>query len=179
MKPLTMEEKSALNFNHELIQMEEIKRLEKSIYNHQNNKSWNETFERWTDRKLFQKSRSRAKSDGLKFTLTLDSLTKMWELQKGKCGIDNLEMVWGEDNIRKVSIDQIIPGKGYTLENTWLICQGFNFAKHDFSLHDFLKCYPYENTSPLFRSVYEELVANKPLSHNNSIISGFMAENGL
>jgi hypothetical protein len=179
MKPLNLEELTSLNFNSELIEKNEAERLEKSEYNHKNNKSWNDTFERWFNRKVFQKARSRARQDKLLFTLTLDGLEKMWEAQNGKCAVDNLPMVWGEDHIRKVSIDQIIPGNGYTLENTWLMCQGYNFMKHDFSLHEFLKLYPHQLTSNLFKSVYNNILANKSLTHNDSIISGFLVDNGL
>jgi hypothetical protein len=94
----------------------------------------------------------------------------MWELQNGKCAISGVDLVWGEkDCIRRASVDQIFPGGGYTLENTWLVCSGLNYMKNKFSLTEILEIYPKAREVELFSRVYEEILSNKTPSHNKSI----------
>ena len=105
-----------------------------------------------------------------KYGLTEEQFNQMFVQQDGKCAISGHDLVWGKNHIRKASVDQIHPQGGYTPENTWLVCYGFNLAKNKFSLTELLEIYPQSIEVPLFKKVYEEVLANKTPTHNNSII---------
>ena len=169
MNPLNLEDMIELDYNTDLIEKEELRREKRSVINHNNHKTWNGTYKRWMYRHLYKSTQSNAKSKGVINTLSGDTLIKMWELQDGKCAISGHDLVWGKTHIRKASVDQIRPQGGYTLENTWLVCYSFNLAKNKFSLTELLEIYPQAIESPLFKKVYEEFLANKPLTHNKSI----------
>jgi hypothetical protein len=172
MKTLNLEELIEFNFNSDLVKQEELRRENISERNRENHKTWGDTRERWIKRHLHRGTQSNAKEKNVVNTLTPVTLGKMWDLQKGKCAISGVELVWGEvDNIRRASVDQIYPSGGYTLENTWLVCSGINFLKNKFSLTDLLDIYPQAIKSPLFNEVYEATLNDKIPTHNKSIIN--------
>lgn len=170
MKSLNIEDMANLGFDSELIIKEETKRQKKSVLNHNNHKTWDDTFERWMQRHLYKSTQSNAKAKGVINTLSASSLISMWELQKGKCAVSGVDLVWGKEHLRKASVDQIYPQGGYTLENTWLVCYGVNLLKNKFSLTELLEIYPQAKKVKLFQQVYEEVLANKIPTHNNSIL---------
>jgi hypothetical protein len=169
MKPLNLEDMSELQFNSELITKEELRREKRSVSNHNNHQTWDDTFERWMQRHLYKSTQSNAKSKGVVNTLSASALIEMWKLQDGKCALSGVDLVWGKDHLRKASVDQIHPQGGYTLENTWLVCYGLNLLKNKFSLTELLEIYPQAKEVALFKRVYEQVITNKPLTHNNSI----------
>ena len=169
MNPLNLEDMSELNFNTDLIKKEELRREKRSVFNHKNHQTWNDSYSRWVQRHLYKSTQSNAKSKGVINTLSASTLIQMWELQDGKCAISGLDLVWGKHHLRKASVDQIRPQGGYTLENTWIVCYGYNLLKNKFSLTELLELYPQAIEVPLFKKVYEEFLANKPLTHNKSI----------
>lgn len=62
----------------------------------------------------------------LPFTITKEDLMILWKSQNGKCAISGLDMTYelGEGRLyTNVSIDQIIPSKGYTADNIQLVCK--------------------------------------------------------
>jgi len=169
MKPLNLEDMSELNFNADLITKEELRRNKRSVLNQKNHQTWDDTFERWMQRHLYKSTQSNAKSKGVVNTLSASALIEMWTLQKGKCAISGLDLVWGKEHLRKASVDQIYPQGGYTLENTWLVCYGINLLKNKYSLTELLELFPQAKEVASFKKVYEQVLTNKPLTHNNSI----------
>ena len=86
-------------------------------------------------------ARNRAKNKGLAFNLTKESLLNMWEEQNGKCAISGIEMThiacFGRI-ATNLSIDKIDPLKGYTKENTQLVCMAVNQMKSDLSMEELI-----------------------------------------
>lgn len=73
----------------------------------------------------------------LPFTITKEDLMVLWKLQDGKCAISGLDMTYelGEGRLyTNVSIDQICPSKGYTIDNIQLVCMAANQLKSDFGM---------------------------------------------
>lgn len=61
----------------------------------------------------------------------------MWIKQGGKCALSGEPMnLYGGEDV--VSVDQIIPGKGYTRDNVQLLRWCVNRAKGAMSIEDFL-----------------------------------------
>jgi len=59
----------------------------------------------------------------------------LFNKQNGKCAISNIDMTVNMRNGRSpfnLSLDQIIPSKGYTLDNIQFICMAVNQLKSDF-----------------------------------------------
>lgn len=156
--------------NAELLKLEEQKREEKSILNKENHQTWYDTSERWINRHLFQNSKKNAKTKNIPHTLTLDSVYKMWENQKGRCAISDIPMTWGKKSITNASIDQIIPSAGYHLDNVWLVCLGMNTLKMEYSLFELVKLYPSSLNNPLFSKVYNDMLKGNTLAHNDSLL---------
>ena len=81
--------------------------------------------------------KSRATAKNLDFDLTLDYLEALWEKQKGKCAVSGIPMTLNIDNGRNpynVSVDQINPSGGYTIDNIQLVCMCVNQLKSDFDM---------------------------------------------
>lgn len=86
-------------------------------------------------------AKSRAIDKSIPFTITKEDLLAMWKSQNGKCAISNIDMTYelGEGRVyTNVSIDQILPSKGYTLDNIQLTCMAVNQLKSDFDMETIL-----------------------------------------
>lgn len=81
-------------------------------------------------RQLFTSRKSQAKLKGIPFNLTFEEFLEM--LSPMKCSVTGKSLEFKEDKHYpwKPSIDQVEPGKGYTPENTRVVCWIFNRAKH-------------------------------------------------
>jgi len=74
-------------------------------------------------------------------------LKELWEKQNGKCPYTGIQMILPESkksfrkcrSIEKASLDRIDSSKGYIKGNVEFVCQGINFAKHDYSKEDVLQ----------------------------------------
>lgn len=78
------------------------------------------------------------KTNGLNFHTTCRDCE---EAQNGKCAISGLDMTYelGEGRIyTNVSIDQIMPSKGYTIDNIQLVCMAVNQLKSDLDMDTIL-----------------------------------------
>lgn len=72
---------------------------------------------------------------------TYDNDVKLGKAQNGKCAISGLDMTYelGEGRIyTNVSIDQIMPSKGYTIDNIQLVCMAVNQLKSDLDMDTIL-----------------------------------------
>lgn len=79
------------------------------------------------------------KTNGLNFHTTC--ILTVWKAQNGKCAISGLDMTYelGEGRIyTNVSIDQIMPSKGYTIDNIQLVCMAVNQLKSDLDMDTIL-----------------------------------------
>lgn len=86
-------------------------------------------------------ARDRASSKNIPFTITKEDLLSIWEKQQGLCAISKIPMTYELDSGRvfsNVSIDQKIPGKGYTVDNVQLVCMAVNQLKSDFEMDTIL-----------------------------------------
>ena len=92
-------------------------------------------------RNLHSQSRSGnstgAKYRGLEWSLTSEDLVKMWEKQNGKCALSGVYLTHHKDGSGRkeynASIDRIAGEKGYTVQNTQLVCYRINLMKHTLS----------------------------------------------
>lgn len=83
-------------------------------------------------------SKTRAKAKQLPHNITHAHLKLLWRQSGGRCAISGepFSLIAGHKN--SPSIDQIIPGKGYTIDNVWLISDWLNKAKNDMPLNTFI-----------------------------------------
>lgn len=84
-------------------------------------------------------TRSEARKKNVPFTLTQTFLEGLWERQNGKCVLTGIEMTQeiGKGARNKASLDQIIPGLGYTEDNVQLLTDWANRAKLDMTIQEF------------------------------------------
>ena len=74
-------------------------------------------------------------------------LKELWEKQNGRCPYTGIQMILPESkknfrkcrSIEKASLDRIDSSKGYIKGNVEFVCQGINFAKHDYSKEEVLQ----------------------------------------
>lgn len=86
-------------------------------------------------------AKSRAMDKSLPFTITKEDLLTIWKSQNGKCAISGLDMTYelGEGRTyTNVSIDQVSPSKGYTVDNIQLVCMAVNQLKSDLDMDTIL-----------------------------------------
>lgn len=88
---------------------------------------------------LFWAAKDRAAKKNLPFEISMDWLVELYESQNGKCALTGISFDLGrnksgENGFRPFSpsLDQKIPGRGYTNENTRLICTSMNLALNRF-----------------------------------------------
>ncbi len=86
-------------------------------------------------------ARKRARDKNLPFDIDSFWMSSMLDAQDDKCAYSGLPFDWetpiGEKRYRLVSIDQRIPGVGYTRDNAVLVCWGVNLMKQDIPLDEF------------------------------------------
>lgn len=86
-------------------------------------------------------AKSRAMDKSLPFTITKEDILTIWKSQNGKCAISGLDMTYelGEGRTyTNVSIDQVSPSKGYTVDNIQLVCMAVNQLKSDLDMDTIL-----------------------------------------
>jgi hypothetical protein len=82
-----------------------------------------------------QRAKIRAQQNSLPFDLPDDWVTEQFLRQKGKCAATGLVMNCQHNypafvkNPFAPSLDQRVAGRGYTRENTDLVCQAYNIGK--------------------------------------------------
>lgn len=63
--------------------------------------------------------------------ITVDELETLYNRQGGQCAVTGITMTHQTDSPQtNISIDQITPGGGYTIDNVRLVCAAVNFMKH-------------------------------------------------
>lgn len=148
-------------------QIEKIEKKRES--NAKNAKTWSGDLDRFLNRHVFQSSRKRAQQAGLRFDLSLQQVVSMWHHQNGICPGTGVEMTYVTDSPLRASLDQIVAGKGYTIDNVWLTTQGFNFMKNKFNLLEVSQLVTNSKT-PLFEKVLNDYINHRPLTHNSDLL---------
>lgn len=82
-------------------------------------------------------TKSSCKKRNVQFDITYQEVFDLYEKQHGLCAISDLEMTHNHlsgqhsKDFHNLSIDRIIPGKGYTKDNIQLVCLMVNMMKLD------------------------------------------------
>jgi hypothetical protein len=71
------------------------------------------------------------------FALTIADIVDCWNDQWGVCAYSGRNMTLEAGKLNTVSIERIDSAKGYTVDNTILVCQAINRMKSDFRFEDF------------------------------------------
>lgn len=105
---------------------------------------------------LFASARDRAKKKGVPFELTRDYLLDLWCEQQGDCALTGITMRFdvGNGDSRfmpfNISLDRIVPSRGYVVGNVRLVCVAANLALNEFGEDVFRQvCEGYMRTHPL------------------------------
>ena len=104
---------------------------------------------------LLESARGRAKDKNLPIDIDLDFLLNLYEQQKGKCKLTDIDFTFetNKEKTRKFlpfnpSLDKIDSSKGYTKENVRLVCTIVNLALNHFGEDTFkIMCQAYINKS--------------------------------
>jgi hypothetical protein len=84
-------------------------------------------------KQLVSSAKYRARKKGIPFSISENWVVSEWDEAGGKCAATGLNMrAFGRPKKRghlSLSLDQIDPSKGYTKNNTRLVCWGFNRLK--------------------------------------------------
>lgn len=93
-------------------------------------------------RKLFAVTKLRAKENGIKFTITIDYLRKVFP-EDYKCPILGFDLVWGSKDkslhqYNSPSIDKLEPEKGYVPGNVVIISHKANTIKSNATYHELI-----------------------------------------
>src|SRR5690606_29496555 len=86
-------------------------------------------------------STKKGKYTGIEFSLTLDELLSKYYNQNGLCAISGIKMTYilgGGRKNKNISIDRIDSTKGYTNDNTQLVCSQVNMMKGDMTTEDLI-----------------------------------------
>ena len=85
-------------------------------------------------RALWHRIKLRATESTIPCTITLQEIIEKLEATNGICpatgDLFNYDLI-GTANPYSPSLDQIVPGLGYTIENTQIVCWWYNAAKGD------------------------------------------------
>lgn len=88
--------------------------------------------------KIFlQNARKSAAKRQQEFLLSVDDVVECWNGQHQICAYSGRQMTLESGKLNTVSIERIDSQKGYTSENTVLVCQAINRMKSDFGFEDF------------------------------------------
>lgn len=74
--------------------------------------------------------------------LTVPALVEKFHTQNGLCAISGVPMTWGRGRgivPTNVSIDRIVPGGPYSIENVQLVCRFINHAKWMFPQEELIR----------------------------------------
>ena len=94
--------------------------------------------------RVIAQARIRSKRKSLPFNIDVDWLKKALLKQENKCFYSGLEFDFsrpeseGKNRFYIPSIDQKIPGLGYSVENSVVVCSVVNMMKNELHLNDFI-----------------------------------------
>lgn len=106
-------------------------------------------------RSMFQNVKCRAKKYNLPFDLDVNYLEDLYKSQEGKCFYTDILLTLIFDRgFATLSIDKVIPEKGYIKGNVVFCCHKINSCKNNLSLEDISKWMPgwYERIIKLLKN---------------------------
>lgn len=94
-------------------------------------------------KRLFTMAKCHSKKINREFSLEFSNIIDMYNAQSGLCAITGviLEHIPGDKmrNPNKLTIDRIDSSKGYTTQNTWLVCDLANRAKSNLTKEQLIR----------------------------------------
>jgi hypothetical protein len=92
----------------------------------------------WTSY-IYDLAKQRARRKGLEFSITERGIARVWRYQRGICKLTGIKLEQEIDrtNLNTGSLDQIIPGKGYTPDNVQFVSVWANRSKSILNEDDF------------------------------------------
>lgn len=90
-------------------------------------------------KELIHGAKYRSVRKKINFELSLDFLKELWQKQQGKCAITGLQMthIILQGRLKtNLSIDRIDSNKGYTIDNTQLVCVAINIMKSTLTMNE-------------------------------------------
>jgi hypothetical protein len=78
---------------------------------------------------LFSGIKSRSKTTKVIVNISVDDIIALYYRQNGLCAIMNIPMTHRLGAIDAISVDQVVPGAGYTIDNIQLVCRFVNLGK--------------------------------------------------
>lgn len=103
--------------------------------------------------------RSDAKKRKIPFTIDTEYMIQQYRNQQGLCFYTDVEMTWGYGKgrlITALSLDKIIPEKGYIPGNSVFCCDIVNIVKRDFTLEQLETLNPAEWVSRARKFISEK-----------------------
>jgi len=88
-------------------------------------------------RVFLRNARNSAAKRNQEFALTIANIADCWTTQESVCAYSGRIMTLEAGKLNTVSIERIDSNKGYTVDNTILVCQAINRMKSNFELEDF------------------------------------------
>ena len=92
---------------------------------------------------VLDNAKKRASSKQLRLDVDLPFLLWMWDKQKGRCALSGRELVLathaGMAHQDSPSLDQIVPGAGYTRANVQLVTTQTNLSKSTLSCDEYVE----------------------------------------
>lgn len=99
------------------------------------------TFRGWIGINLTTR-RQQCRNSDIEFTLTVDDIAALYELQNGKCALTGRELKWGADTNRgpnTLSMDRIDAAGPYVPGNVRLVTHWANVARQRFTDDEFIE----------------------------------------
>lgn len=111
----------------------------------------NKSFDSWFKDK-YNRCKAHAVRENVPFTLSYDYFKEIYEKQNHKCFYLDCDMEWGVNKGKSrysISLDKVIPEKGYIEGNVVFCCTKMNTCKSDLTLEEIKKIMP---------PIYEKLI---------------------
>ena len=90
-------------------------------------------------RDQYNRLKATCKRTNISFTLTMDEYVAQYKSQEGRCFYTDRQMEWGVGKGRTantLSIDKIVPERGYHKDNIVFCTRKANLVKNDLSLEE-------------------------------------------
>lgn len=93
-------------------------------------------------RHAYSKKKSRSVAAGIEFSISLEEFIAQFHNQHGLCFYTDVPLTWkvgrgvNTDNQTRLSVDRVIPEKGYVSNNFVFCAKRVNMAKNDFSIEE-------------------------------------------
>jgi hypothetical protein len=91
---------------------------------------------------VLQNAKKRASRKGVAFDIDMADVLRLWDSQQGQCALSGRELLLatatGGSLQDSPSLDQIVAGRGYTVDNVQLLTTQCNLSKSTLACKDFV-----------------------------------------